>query len=102
MSEEPSVFQALAQLVRDHGPTAAITALIGGALALAASVTRKACTSEALLARLDRELAGERARDERQRTEDREADAARLERIETDLRAVRDLLFEAFQRGRAD
>lgn len=102
MSEEPSVFQAAAQLVRDLAPTAAITALIGGALALAASVTRKAFTNEALLARLDRELAAERARAERQRGEDREADAARLERIEIDLRAVRDLLFEAFQRGRAD
>lgn len=102
MSEEPSLLQGFTQLVRDHAPTAAITALIGGALALAASVTRKAFTNEALLLRLDRELAAERARAERQRAEDRDADTARLERIETDLRAVRDLLFEAFQRGRAD
>ncbi len=102
MSEQPTPLQALAQLFRDHGPTAAITALTGGALALAASVTRKAFTNEALLARLDRELAAERARAEHQRSEDRGADAARLERIEIDIRAVRELLFEAFQRGRAD
>ncbi|MCW3782120.1 hypothetical protein [Defluviimonas salinarum] len=102
MSEPPSPFQAIAQLVRDHAPTAAITALIGGALALAASVTRKAFTNEAMLARLDRELAAERAWAERQRAEDRADDAARLERIEIDIRAVRDLLFEAFQRGRSD
>ena len=102
MSDQPSFLQSLAQVVRDHGPTAAITALTGGALALAASVTRKAFTNEALLARLDRELAAERTRAEHQRGEDRAADAARLERIEIDIRAVRDLLFEAVQRGRTD
>lgn len=102
MSDQPSFLQSLAQVFRDHGPTAAITAMIGGALALAASVTRKAFTSEAMLDRLERELAAERARAEHQRSEDRAVDAARLERIEIDLRAVRELLFEAFQRGRAD
>ena len=38
----------------------------------------------------------------RQRAEDRKGDADRLERIETDIRAMRDLMFEAFQRGRSD
>ena len=39
---------------------------------------------------------------DRQRAEDRKRDADRLERIETDIRAMRDLMFEAFQRGRTD
>ena len=34
------------------------------------------------------------------RAEDRDDDADRLERIETDIRAMRDLMFEALQRGR--
>ena len=37
-----------------------------------------------------------------QRAEDRKVDADRLERIETDIRAMRDVMFEAFQRGRTD
>ena len=92
----------MVQAFRDHGLTAAVTALIGGSLALAAAVTRKAFTNEALLDRLDRELVLERDRIDRQRAEDRKADADRLDRIETDIRAMRDMLFEAFQRGRAD
>ena len=55
-----------------------------------------------MLARLDRELEAERIRAYRQRTEDRDDDADRLKRIETDIRAMRDLMFEAFQRGRTD
>ena len=55
-----------------------------------------------MLARLDRELAAERERADRQRAEDRDDDADRLERIETDICAMRDLMFEAFQRGRTD
>ena len=55
-----------------------------------------------MLARLDRELEAERTRTDRQRAEDRDSDADRLERIETDIRAMRDLMFEAFQRGRID
>lgn len=54
-----------------------------------------------MLARLDRELSLERERIDKLRAEDRKADAHRLERIETDIRAMRDMLFEAFQRGRA-
>jgi hypothetical protein len=49
-----------------------------------------------------RQLATERDRADRQRAEDRDNDADRLERIETDIRAMRDLMFEAFQRGRTD
>lgn len=41
----------------------------------------------------------ERARVERQRAEDRKTDAERLARIEADIRAMRALMFEAFQRG---
>jgi hypothetical protein len=81
--------------------SAAITALIGGFLALIAAVTRRAFTNEALLQRLDSELITDRERIEAQRAEDRRADADRLDRIETDIRTVRDLLFEAFQRNRA-
>jgi hypothetical protein len=55
-----------------------------------------------MLSRLDRELLAERNRVDRQRAEDRKGDADRLERIETDIRAMRDLMFEAFQRGRSD
>ena len=41
-------------------------------------------------------------RRDKQRADDRKADADRLERIETDIRAMRDVMFEAFQRGRTD
>jgi hypothetical protein len=102
MTDKPSLISGVAQAFRDHGLTAALTALIGGSLALAAAVTRKAFTNEALLERLDRELGLERDRVEHQRAEDRKADADRLDRIETDIRAMRDMLFDAFQRGRTD
>ena len=81
---------------------AAITALIGGTIALLAAVSRRAFTNDAMLSRLDRELLAERTRVDRQRSEDRKSDADRLERIETDIRAMRNLMFEAFQRGRSD
>ncbi|NBO20563.1 MAG: hypothetical protein EBU97_01100 [Rhodobacteraceae bacterium] len=102
MPEQPTLLEEMAQAFHDHGLTAAITALIGGTLAVAATVTRKAFTNEALLARLDHELTTERDRIDKQRADDRKADADRLERIETDIRAMRDLMFEAFQRVRAD
>ena len=102
MTDQPTLLDSVAQAFRDHGLTAAITALIGGSLAIAASVTRKAFTNEAMLERLDRELTAERDREGKQRAEDRRADADRLERIETDIRAMRDLMFEAFQRARSD
>ena len=102
MPDQPSLLEAVAQAFHDHGLTAAITALMGGSLAMAATVTRKAFTNEAMLARLEHELATERERFDKQRAEDRKADADRLERIETDIRAMRDLMFEAFQRARTD
>ena len=102
MTDKPPLLDSVVEAFRDSGLSAAITALIGGILAIAATVTRKAFTNEAMLARLDRELTLERERLERQRAEDRKADADRLERIEADIRAMRDLMFEAFQRGGAD
>ena len=103
MDEKTTLLQEVGAAFRDHGLTAAaITALVGGTIALLAAVTRIAFTNDAMLARLDRELEAERNRADRQRAEDRDDDADRLERIETDIRAMRDLMFEAFQRGRTD
>jgi hypothetical protein len=102
MENRPPILQEIGTALRDHAFTAAITALIGGTIALLASVTRKAFTNDAMLARLDRELLAERDRVDRQRAEDRKSDADRLERIETDIRAMRDLMLDAFQRGRSD
>lgn len=97
MKQETGLLETAAQALRDHGLAAALTALIGGALGLAAAVTRRAFTNEALLARLDAELADERKRVEHERARDREADAERLARIEDDIRAMRRLMFEALQ-----
>jgi hypothetical protein len=102
MTERTTILHEVGQAFRDNGLTAAITALIGGFIALLAAVTRRAFTNDAMLARLDRELVAERDRVERQRAEDRKADADRLERIETDIRTMRNVMFEAFQHGRAD
>ena len=102
MTDRSSLTGEVAQAFRDHGITAALTALIGGIIALIAAITRKALTNEALLARLDRELVAERDRIDRQRSEDRKSHDDRLARIETDIRAMRDMLFDAFQRGRPD
>jgi len=102
MTDHPPLLHEVGATLRDNGLTAAITALIGGFIALLAAVTRRAFTNDAMLARLDRELDQERDRVDRQRAEDRKGDADRLERIETDIRAMRDVMFEAFQRGRTD
>jgi hypothetical protein len=102
MSNQTTLAEEVARAFRDHGITAAITALIGGTLALLATITRRAFTNDAMLARLDRELLIERDRVEKQRAEDRKLDADRLERIEGDIRAMRNLMFEAFQRRRDD
>ena len=101
MENRPPILQEIGTALRDHAFSAAITALIGGTIGLLASVTRKAFTNDAMLARLDRELLAERDRVDRQRAEDRKSDADRLERIETDIRAMRDLMLDAFQRGRS-
>lgn len=98
-NSSPSLLGSVMTALRDHGLTAAITALVGGFLALFAAITRRAFTNDALLQRLDRELSSERQRLDAQRAEDRQTDAQRLDRIETDIRAVRDMIFEAFQRG---
>jgi hypothetical protein len=55
-----------------------------------------------MLVRSDRKLCQQRDRTDRQCAEDRNADADRLERIEKDIRAMRDLMFGAFQRGPTD
>ena len=102
MENRPPLLQEAGTALRDHALTAAITALIGSTIALLASVTRKAFTNDAMLARLDRELLAERERVDRQHAEERKSDADRLERIETDIRAMRDLMLDAFQRGRSD
>lgn len=102
MSNQTTLTEEVARAFRDHGVTAALTALIGGTLALLAAITRRAFTNDAMLARLDRELLIERDRVEKQRAEDRMLDADRLARIEADIRAMRTLMFEAFQRGHTD
>ena len=55
MTDRTSLLEEVARAFRDHGITAAITALIGGTLALLAAITRRAFTNDAMLARLDRE-----------------------------------------------
>lgn len=102
MNDQTTLAGEVARAFRDHGITAALTALIGGTMALIAAITRKAFTNEALLDRLDRELIADRDRIDRQRSEDRNADGDRLDRIETDIRSMRDMLFDAYQRGRSD
>jgi len=102
MNDQTTLAGEVARAFRDHGITAALTALIGGTMALIAAITRKAFTNEALLDRLDRELITDRDRIDRQRSEDRKADSDRLDRIETDIRSMRDMLFDAFQRGRSN
>ncbi len=112
MAQQPyGWIAALVSAVREHGPTAAVTILIGALVAVFGAAVRKAFTSEAVLARvtqeldtergrLAQELDTERARLARQRAEDRKLDAERLARIETDIAAIRKIMFEAFQRGR--
>jgi hypothetical protein len=56
MNDQTTLADAVARAFREHGITAALTALIGGTMALIAAITRKAFTNEALLDRLDREL----------------------------------------------
>jgi hypothetical protein len=102
MTDRTPSCEEVARAFRDHGITAAITALIGGTLALLAAITRRAFTNDAMLARLDRELLPSASASTSQRAEDRKADADRLERMEGDIRAMRNLMFEAFQRRRDD
>lgn len=64
--------------------------------------TRKAFTHDAMPALLDRELSQQRESANRQRIEDGDSDPDWLERIGKDIRDMRDLMFEAFQRRRTD
>ena len=102
MTDRTSLLQDVGTAFRDNGLTAAITALIGGFIALLAAVTRRAFTNDAMLSRLERELLAERDRVDRQRAEDRKGDADRLDRIETDIRAVRDAMLKSAPRDRPD
>jgi hypothetical protein len=71
-TERTSILQEVSHAFRENGLTAAITALVGGCLAVVATATRKAFTNEAMLERIDK-----------QRAEDRKAYADRLDYIET-------------------
>ena len=102
MTQQPSLFEQVAQAFRDHGITAAIGVWLTFVAGLAAAVTRKAFTNEALLHKLEQELSGERARIEKRRDEDRRVDHDRLERIERDIHDMRNLIFVAFQRKNGD
>lgn len=48
METRTPMLQEVGAAFRDHGTTAAITALIGGTIALLGSVTRKAFTNDAI------------------------------------------------------
>lgn len=99
MAQQPDGWvSAVVSAVREHGPTAAVTVLIGALVTVLGAAVRKAFTNEAVLARVAQELDAERARTLRQRAEDRKLDADRLARIETDIAAIRSHLFEALQK----
>lgn len=102
MTQQPSLFEQIAQAFRDHGITAAIGVWFTFIAGLATAVTRKAFTNEALLYKLEQELAEERARIEKRRDEDRKIDHDRLARIERDIHDMRNLIFAAFQRRNGD
>jgi hypothetical protein len=102
MSQQPSLFEQVAQAFRDHGLAAAIGVWVTFIAGLATAVTRKAFTNEALLHKLEQELAEERARVEKRRDEDRKVDHDRLARIERDIHDMRNLIFAAFQRKNGD
>ncbi|WP_296761909.1 hypothetical protein [Sediminimonas sp.] len=102
MSDRASLIDQIAAALREHGIAAAIGVWITFVAGLATAVTRKAFTNEALLHKLEQELAEERTRIESRRAEDRHNDDARLARIEGDIHEMRNLMFAAFQRGRED
>ena len=98
MPDRDSISDQILQAPREHGLAAAIAFVAG----LAAAVTRKAVTNEALLHKLEQELEAERQRIEKRRDEDRRIDHDRLERIERDIHDMRNLMFAAFQRKNGD
>ena len=102
MTQQPTISEQIAQALRDHGITAAIGVWFTFIAGLATAVTRKAFTNEALLHKLEQELAEERTRIEKRRDEDRKVDHDRLTRIERDIHDMRNLIFAAFQRRNGD
>ena len=102
MSQHFSLTDQILQAFRDHGIIAAIGVWFTFIAGLATAVTRKAFTNEALLHKLEQELAEERARIEKRRDEDRRVDHDRLARIERDIHDMRNLIFAAFQRRNGD
>ena len=102
MSQQETVTDQILQAFRDHGLTAAIGVWFTFIAGLATAVTRKAFTNEALLHKLEQELAEERARVEKRRDDDRQVDHDRLARIERDIHDMRNLIFAAFQRKNGD
>jgi hypothetical protein len=102
MSQRETMTDQILQAFRDHGITAAIGVWFTFIAGLATAVTRKAFTNEALLHKLEQELAEERARVEKRRDDDRQVDHDRLARIERDIHDMRNLIFAAFQRKNGD
>lgn len=102
MNQQERVTDQILQAFRDHGMTAAIGVWFTFIAGLATAVTRKAFTNEALLHKLEQELAEERARVEKRRDDDRQVDNDRLARIERDIHDMRNLIFAAFQRRDGD
>ena len=116
-ASDPALITLTTQLIRLLAPVVWFLSLGGVAMAVLYALQRFTAPAlataifnlgivvtdkEEMLERLDRELHLERERTDKQRADDRKADADRLERIETDIRAMRDVMFEAFQRGRTD
>lgn len=102
MSGPSSLIEQTLQAFRDHGLTAAIGVWFTFIAGLATAVTRKAFTNEALLHKLEQELAEERARVEKRRDDDRRVDHDRLARMERDIHDMRTVIFAAFQRRDGD
>ena len=102
MSQHSSLTDQILQAFRDHGIAAAIGVWFTFIAGLATAVTRKAFTNEALLHKLEQELAEERGRIEKRRDDDRRVDHDRLARIERDIHDMRNLIFAAFQRKDGD
>ncbi len=102
MTPPSPLTEQIAQAVREHGITTAIGVWFTFIAGLAMAVTRKAFTNEALLHKLEQELAEERARIEKRRDDDRQVDNDRLARIERDIHDMRNLIFAAFQRNGGD
>ncbi len=102
MTNRQSLIEQILQAFRDHGIAAAIGVWFTFIAGLATAVTRKAFTNEALLNKLEQELAEERTRLEKRRDEDRRIDHDRLARIERDIHDMRNLIFAAFQRKNGD